>query len=169
MQQVPDLEEKCVKAIVGGIIDRYRQQSKDDNKVALESTKRSLGRLQQLLQRLQSSYTDPWIFEVTAYFNDAVGNDKEVFENLMSEYRSLTSIQAWEKEDQQVRKVCLVLTQIVQYQRNTKEGLGKSKFLLGGVLKRIQKARVDMSSTPGEVSEIEQLLQEVVELQQSAQ
>ena len=96
-----------------------------------------------------------------AYFHEQIGQDKEVFDNLMKEYRSLISVRAWEKDDHQVRKVCQVVSQIVHYQKDSKEDLVKSKFLLSGLVKRVDKARVDMSYVPEEISSLRALLEEV--------
>jgi hypothetical protein len=97
-----------------------------------------------------------------------VGQDKRVFENLMKEYRALSSVRAWERDDYQVIKICQVISQIVDYQRGSKGELMKSKFLVSGVLKKIQKARADLEQTPDEVQNLERLLDDVTnEIQKS--
>ncbi|CAJ1965616.1 unnamed protein product [Cylindrotheca closterium] len=138
-QDIPDPEEKCVKA------------------------RRSLPRVHNLLERIRASRNDSWIFEIMAYFHAEVGEDSHVFENLMKEYRSLTSVRAWEKDDDQVRKVTEVASQIVHYQRKSKEDLLKSKFLLSGVVKRIEKAASDTGATNSKyVKAIHVLLREIL-------
>lgn len=160
-QGIPDLEERCVKAIVGGIIDQYVQAKNGEDDVSLDSVRRSLSRVHTLLERIRSSSSEAWVFETMAYFHEQIGQDKEVFDNLMKEYRSLISVRAWEKDDHQVRKVCQVVSQIVHYQKDSKEDLVKSKFLLSGLVKRVDKARVDMSYVPEEISSLRDLLEEV--------
>ena len=160
-QGIPDLEERCVKAIVGGIIDQYVQAKNGEEDVSLDSVRRSLSRVHTLLERIRSSSSEAWVFETMAYFHEQIGQDKEVFDNLMKEYRSLISVRAWEKDDHQVRKVCQVVSQIVHYQKDSKEDLVKSKFLLSGLVKRVDKARVDMSYVPEEISSLRALLEEV--------
>ena len=160
-QGIPDLEERCVKAIVGGIIDQYVQAKNGEDDVSLDSVRRSLSRVHTLLERIRSSSSEAWVFETMAYFHEQIGQDKEVFDNLMKEYRSLISVRAWEKDDHQVRKVCQVVSQIVHYQKDSKEDLVKSKFLLSGLVKRVDKARVDMSYVPEEISSLRALLEEV--------
>lgn len=160
-QGIPDLEERCVKAIVGGIIDQYVQAKNGEDDVSLDSVRRSLSRVHTLLERIRSSSSEAWVFETMAYFHEEIGQDKEVFDNLMKEYRSLISVRAWEKDDHQVRKVCQVVSQIVHYQKDSKEDLVKSKFLLSGLVKRVDKARVDMSYVPEEISSLRALLEEV--------
>lgn len=146
-QDIPDPEEKCVKGIVGGILAAYSAAMSNSDKAALDSARRSLPRVHDLLERIRSNHNDPWIFEIMAYFHAEVGQDSQVFENLMKEYRSLTSVRAWEKDDVQVRKIAQVVSQIVHYQRKSKEDLLKSKFILSGIVKRIEKARSDTSDT----------------------
>jgi len=158
---VPDPEEKCIRAIVGGTIARYEKARVDGNTGALDSERRSLNRAHALLQRIKMTTNEPWIFETMAFFHERVGQDKEVFENLMKEYRALSSVRAWEKDDEQVRRVCQVVCQIVVYQRGSKEELVKSKFLVSSVLKKIQQARAVSENIPSEVANLQKLLEEV--------
>lgn len=158
---IPELEEKCVRAIVGGMVENYVTAKEKADKAALDSARRSLVRVQELLDRLAASTSAPWVYETKAFMYGQVGLDMEVYENLMKEYRSLTSIRSWEKDDQQVERVCRTVSQIVHYQQENKEELTKSKFLLSGVLKRITKARSHGGSLPGDVRGLEVLLMEV--------
>ena len=186
---VPPLEEKCVRAIVGGTLERYRacQQSTsltdDDTNVgasrsnnamtmeaALESARRSLSRVHDLLERMSSSLKDPWVFETMAYFQANMGHDEKVRDNLFKEYRSLQSARGWEKDNQQVEKICQVVSQIVRLSLHEgldpikkKEECAKSKFLLSGVIQRVQKSRQDPSSLPDALTHAEALLKEVID------
>lgn len=162
-QEIPDPEEKCVKGIVGGIIGSYTDALNKSDKIALDSARRSLPRVHNLLERIRAIRNDAWVFETIAYFHAEVGQDSQVFENLMKEYRSLTSVRAWEKDDDQLRKVGQVVTQIVHYQCKTKEDLLKSKFLLSGLVKRIEKARSGSGAESlEEIKTIHSLLQEIL-------
>ncbi|KAL3916163.1 MAG: hypothetical protein SGILL_005303, partial [Bacillariaceae sp.] len=157
---VPDLEEKCVRAIVGGSIEKYKKATKDDS-AAVDAERRSLNRVHALLQRINAASNEPWVFETMAFFHEQVGQDKQVFENLMKEYRALSSIRAWEKDDRQVDKVCQVVSQIASYQRGSEEDLRKSKFLVGSVLRKIQQARADSGNAPDDVQMLEKLLENI--------
>ena len=165
---VPDLQEKCVRAIVGGTLRAYEKARNDGDDAAVEIERRRLTRVHGLLERIRTAVNEPWIFETMAYFHHQVGQDKEVYENLMKEYRALSSVRAWERDDYQVIKICQVISQIVDYQRGSKEELIKSKFLLSSVLKKIQKARADLDKTPEEVSNLEALLEDVTKEIQKA-
>jgi tetratricopeptide (TPR) repeat protein len=158
---VPELEEKCVRALVGGTVGNYITAKEKADKVALDSSRRSLVRVQELLDRIATSTGATWVYEAQVFLYGQVGLDVDVFENLMKEYRSLTSVRSWEKDDQQVVRVCRTVSQIVHYQGGTKEELTKSKFLLSGVLKRITHARLDGGSCPDEIKGLETLLAEV--------
>jgi tetratricopeptide (TPR) repeat protein len=159
---VPDLEDKCVRAIVGGSIEKY-EAAKKDSSVAIDAERRSLNRVHALLQRINTVSNDPWVFETMAYFHERVGQDKQVFENLMKEYRALSAVRAWEKDDQQVYKVCHVVAQIVAYQRGNMEELVKSKFLVSTVMRKIQQARVDSGHIPEDLGMLEKLLHEITD------
>uniref|UniRef100_A0A7S4AXG8 TPR-like protein n=1 Tax=Pseudo-nitzschia australis TaxID=44445 RepID=A0A7S4AXG8_9STRA len=166
---VPDLQEKCVRAIAGGAIRIYDKARSDGDEAVMEMERRRLTRVHGLLERIRSSVNEPWIFETMAFFHHQVGQDKQVFENLMKEYRALSAVRAWERDDYQVNKICLVISQIVDYQRANKEELMKSKFLVGGALKKIQKAREDMGQIPDEVFNLERLLEDIAkEIQESS-
>ena len=160
-QQIPDLEEKCVRAVVGGTVENYLMAKEKSDSIALDVSRRTLVRVQELLDRLGATTSDPWVYETRAFLYSQVGLDKEVFENLMKEYRSLTSVRSWEKDDRQVRRVCSTVTQIVNYQRDNKEEITKSKFLLSSVVKKIKQARSFGGSLPEEVIGVEQLLAEL--------
>ena len=105
--QVPNLEEKCVKAIVGKTLSLDRSD---------DSTKRTLMRLHTLLDRMSSkANAEPWIWETLAYFHEQVGWDEQVLENLLKEYRALQAVPAWERDDGQVKKVVAVVSQISRF------------------------------------------------------
>jgi hypothetical protein len=53
------------------------------------------------------------------------------------------------------------VTQIVNYQRENKEEVTKSRFLLSGVVKKIKQSRSHGGSLPEEVIGLEQLLHEL--------
>lgn len=157
---VPDVEEKCIRAIVAGTISRYKKALITKDAAALDSERRSMNRVHGLLERLLITSTEPWVFEVKAFFHEQVGQDKEVFENLMKEYRALSAVRSWEKDDLQVRRVSNVVAQIVSYQRGSKEEMVKSRFLLSSVIKKVQTARVDSGSLLAELKVLETLLEE---------
>lgn len=158
---IPSLEPRCVKAIVGGAIDRLHE-AKDDE-AAQESARRTLSRVYELLNRIASIDTEPWVFETTAYFHEQVGQDAKVMENLMKEYRLLQSIANWEKEDFHVRKTCSVVSHIVDLHMRLgdKQNLTKAKFLARGVVKKIETARPDDTKLPAEYKRLVTLLKEV--------
>ncbi|KAG7348582.1 tetratricopeptide repeat protein [Nitzschia inconspicua] len=158
---VPDLEEKCVRAIVGGTVQKYKTARDEGDKAGMDVWRRSLVRVHALLQRINTKTTEPWVFETTAFFHEQVGQDQEVLENLLKEYRALSSIRAWEKDEEQVRKVCHVVSQIAAYQRGSREELIKTKFMASNVLKKIQQAQPTAVSTLNEVGRMEDLLKEI--------
>ena len=161
-EAIPPLEERCVRAIVGGSIEAYSKSRGEA--AALDSARRTLTRVHDLLERLSSSATtDPWIFETLAYFNAQIGQDDAVLENLMKEYRSLQAVRGWEKDPSQVKKLSQVVSRIVQFQieGGSKESLVKSRLLLSGVVRKIRAVRFDESTLPEEVTILEKLLAEV--------
>ena len=162
-ESIPPLEERCVRAIIGGALVSYKEATESKDNVAIESTRRTLSRVRDLLLRLGStSKSEPWVWEVSAFFNDTVGLDEQVLENLMKEYRALQTIRGWETDDVLLPQVCRVVRQIyeIHKQSNHKEDLVKFKFLLKGVVKKIQASYFNRE-VPNEAKDLESLLTEV--------
>lgn len=163
-EQVPALEEKCVRAIVGGTLKRYHDSRNDQT--ALDSARRSLLRVHDLLDRLGSSpNTEAWVWETFAYFNEQVGRDEQVLENLMKEYRALQSFQGWEKDETQIKKMTQVVSHITHFHQEdgSQESLVKCKFMIRGVINKIKSAHFDESRIPTEVERLEKILKDVEE------
>lgn len=161
-EKVPDLEEKCVRAILGAVLKKYKDSYGDA--VALDSARRTLSRFHELLDRMTSSTkTDPWVWDTFACLNEAVGCDKAVLENLMKEYRSLQSYKGWETDQFQVLKVIQVVAHISRFHTidGTKDSLVKCKFLLKGTINKIKAAYVDATKIPVELDKLEIILVDV--------
>lgn len=171
--QVPNLEEKCIKAIVGKTLALDR---KDD------STKRTLSRLHTLLDRMSSkAAAEAWIWETLAYFHEQVGWDEHVLDNLLKEYRALQAVPAWERDDHQVTKVVSVVCQIshfyvAEYKRQASAGNGtnkdaliKCRYQVKGVLQKIKAVHcMDESKMPHqELERLEAILVQVQDLMQT--
>ena len=73
---VPKLEEKCVKAIVGGIVQAYHTAQDKNDAGLLDAARRSLTQVHELLERLHSTSNDAWIYETSTYFNEQIGHDE---------------------------------------------------------------------------------------------
>lgn len=158
---IPPLEERCVRALVGGSIEHF--QSSRDDPVALDSAKRSLTRVHALLNRLQSiNNPEPWLFETMAFFHEQIGGagGQQVIDNLMKEYRALQTVPMWEKDDNEINKICQVVKQISELQRRegSKEALSKSKFLIRGVVSKVKKSRIDATKVPDGIVQLEKLM-----------
>lgn len=161
-EKIPDLEEKCVRAIVVATLKIFQDHRED--KVALDSARRTLSRLHDLLDRMTSSAkAEPWVWETFAMFNEAVGRDEEVLENLMKEYRSLQANKGWETDQFQVQKVIQVVAHISHFHTSdgSKDSLIKCRFLLRGVINKIKQAYMDASKIPSELEKLENILLDV--------
>ena len=161
-EAIPAIEERCARAIVGGSLDAYREGQGD--KAATDSSRRTLARVHELLERLSSSTkTEAWIWEVLAYFNEQMGRKDEVLQNLMKEYRALQTVRGWERDQNQVQKVAQVLKHIASFhaEDGSKESLVKCKLLLSGVTKKIQAVYLDESEMPEAVAGLVLLQQEI--------
>lgn len=155
---IPPLEEKCVRGIVGGAIQAFHEAQGE--KVAFDSARRTLTRVNALLDRISStSDTQPWIFEIMAYFHEQTGNNKELLDDLMKEYRALQTISGWERDDHLVGKVQQVVSQIVRIyqQENSKENLNKAKFLIRGTIQKIETARAGFDESRKQLEAIDNL------------
>ncbi|GKY92056.1 hypothetical protein MPSEU_000177100 [Mayamaea pseudoterrestris] len=162
---VPFVEAKCVRAIVGGALSQF-EATKDDP-VAVESSHRTLSRVYELLCRISTSSdaNDAWIFETLAFFHEQIGQDDKVLDYLMKEYRSLSGIAGWEKNDYNLRKVCGVVSHIshIYCTKTDRESFIKAKFILRGVLKTIQLARPDDLGIADEVESLKKAQTDVEE------
>ena len=160
---IPPLEERCVRALVGGVLQQFHTAQEQVDEGAIDSAKRSLARVHALLNRLQSTNNpEPWLYETTAYFHEQIGGDgnQQVLDNLMKEYRSLQTVAGWEKDDGEIKKICTVVSQIceIQQREGSPQALSKSKFLLNGVISKVKKSWIDASRVPNCIHGLEQLL-----------
>ena len=144
---IPPLEEKCVRAIVGGVL-RDVQESKGDQ-AAVESSQRTLTRLDALLDRLnRSSDAELWVFETLAFFHQHTGNGEKTLENLMKEYRALQTVQRWERDEASIKKMHQVVSHIVSIscREGSQENMTKARFMVRGVISSIEAASPDGDS-----------------------
>ena len=176
------MEEKCVRAIVGGALNQFHDANNDA--AALDSSRRTLSRVHGLLDRISGSSSaenDAWVFETMAVFHEQTGQDSEkVLETLTKEYRALQTNASWEKDNALVQKVCLVVSHMVHIykqvpppsggdsdgdrrRRRRREGLVQARFALRGVIQKIQTARPGDATIPPEVKRLEVLLLEIDE------
>ena len=88
-EAIPSLEEKVVRAIVGGSLVTYKEATESKDQAAIDSARRTLSRVRDLLTRLGStSKSEPWVWEVSAFFNETVGRDDQLLEDLMKNIHS---------------------------------------------------------------------------------
>lgn len=149
---VPPLEEKVIKALVGGAIKSYNDANDSQDITAIESARRSLGRVRDLLATLRSSMKEPWLFEISAYFSECIGRADLAIGDLMREYRSLLNFRGWETDLKMLQRVCRVISQMAELhvEENDPEQVKKFAFLVNGVVKRIKAAYFDPSKLPND-------------------
>ena len=163
---VEPLEEKCVRAIVGGTVRKYQEAREANDEIAIDSSKRTLIRVKDLLDKMKSSTkTEPWFYEVSAHFNEELGWEEECFNDLMKEYRALNSIKGWEEDSAKVSKMVDLMKGICKHHEKTgtKESLTKAKLLLNGVTKKVHSACYDNGPSK-EAEELDSLLLALNEL-----
>mmetsp|Transcript_6876 Transcript_6876/g.15715 ORF Transcript_6876/g.15715 Transcript_6876/m.15715 type:complete len:92 (-) Transcript_6876:301-576(-) len=80
----------------------------------------------------------------------------------MKEYRALMQSD-WEKDEVQVKKVVQVVSQIVQLHQleGSKSSLVKAKYLIKGVIEKIEACYLDPSKIPSDVQQLRTLLEAV--------
>lgn len=162
---VPALEEKCIRAIVGGSLQKYHDARRGGDEVALDSSKRTLERVQQLMDVMKSSLkSEAWLYEISAYFNEEMGQREEVFEDLMKEYRTLQSAGGWENDQAKISQMTSLVKGIYAHHKadGSRGSLVKCKLLINGVSKKIGSAHRD-SEPPGEAMELDSLLLDLEE------
>jgi tetratricopeptide (TPR) repeat protein len=160
---IPPLEEKCIRGIVGGVLEAYK--AGQDNPIVADSARRTLTRVHALLDRIStSSDAQPWVFEILAHMHSETGNYKELIDDLMKEYRALQVIPRWEMDDHIIRKIQQIVSQIVhiyeQDEQNMAENLNTSRFLIRGVIQKLDIARKQYMNTkmPEEYEKLKLLL-----------
>jgi len=160
---IPPLEEKCIRAIVGGTLKKFQESQGDE--VALDSSRRTLSRVHALLDRVSTTDTpEAWVFESMTYFHEQTGQEAEkILNTLMKEYRSLQANAYWEKDNQLVKKICQTVSHIVRLHMNDKtlQSLVKSRFVAQGVIQTVRATRPDDTALPQEFIQLEQLLDDV--------
>lgn len=162
-ENIPPLEEKCIKAVVGGALDGFRSGANAGEK---ESARRTLSRVYHLLNRLSSSSdADAWIHSTMAFFHEQVGQDDRVLDDLMKEYRGLQTMPGWERDNFQLRKVVGVVSHIVDLHMSegSKASLTKSRLMARNVVSKIDAGRPDDPTLPEEVNQLRVKLTEVGE------
>ena len=163
---VEPLEEKCVRAIVGGTVRKYQEARKAKDEIGIDSMKRTLIRVRALLDKIESSTKiEPWFYEISAHFNDELGWEEECYNDLMKEYRTLNSSSGWEEDSIKVGKMVNLMRDISNHHKKTgtKESLTKAKLLLNGVVKKVRSA-YNYTEPSKEAEELDTLLLEVNEL-----
>lgn len=161
---IPPVEEKCVRAIVGGALQTF--QDSMGNEISMDSARRTLSRVYSLLERISKmEIAKPWLFDTIAFFHDQIGNDEKVMENLMKEYRSLLTIDGWEKDNYQIKKLCQTVSHVahIHAAEGSRESLTKARIHVNGIVKRILSARPDDATVPEEVSQLEKVLLNIEE------
>ncbi len=149
-EQIPHMEEKVVRALVGASVKKLDEVAKSEDTPAIDSAKRTLSRVRDLLTRLKATMQDPWLYEVCAYFNECVGRSDQAIDDLMKEYRSLVSYKGWESDNPMLDRICRVIGQLseMHIEDNDAEALKKFKFLVKGVIRRTKAAYFDPSGLP---------------------
>ena len=160
---VEPLEEKCVRAIVGGTVRKYQEAREAKDEIGIDSSKRTLIRVRALLDKIESSTKiESWFYEVSAHFNEELGWEEECFNDWMKEYRTLNSSKGWEEDAYKVYKMVNLMKDISRYHKRsgTRESVTKAKFLLNGVVKKIRSAYNYTEPSKG-AEELDALLVEV--------
>ena len=161
---IPSLEKKIVQGLVGQSISKHIDAVKSDDKAAIESANRTVNRVRDLLTKAATHMkSEPWIFEVRAYFNERIGNFDQAIKDLMKEYRALQNIQGWETDSVALPKVCRAVTIISEllFEEGDGGGLMKHRLLVKGVIKKVKSAYIDTSKVPKEFTELEDILSRI--------
>jgi tetratricopeptide (TPR) repeat protein len=142
---IPELEERCVRAIVGGAIKNH-SENEGETSMQQDSTRRTLIRVDMLLDRIRTSSnrTQPWLLDVISFFYTQFGDDSKVLDNLMEEFRAIQLISGWERDDNQIRKLVMIALQIsrLHQRKGDRESLIKARFLLRGIIRKVELLQV---------------------------
>ena len=137
--EIPTPEEKCIRAIVRGSLQSYHDARAANDDVALDSSKRTLARLNELLDKMKSSMkSEVWLYDISASFNDEMGRTEDVLSDLMREYRTLQSEKGWASDTTMITKMTSLVKELLSHHKaaGSKESLVKCKLLINGVAKK---------------------------------
>jgi len=137
---VPLPEERCIRGLVGGSLKALNEAKATNDAAAIESATRTIDRLTKLLDRLSSVTSEPWIWQVSAYFNHKLDRASLILDDLLKEYRSLLSKNGWETNAAELKSVVTVALQIcaIYHQDGSKECCAKANLMLRSLIKRIK-------------------------------
>ena len=192
-EQVPLLEEKCIRAIVSGSLVRYHEAEqsvtesldKATSAASFESARRTLNRVNELVSTLVSAAkaSDAWIYQVSADLHKTVGLKSVMMEELMKQYRALQSHTGWETNDSIFRQMCRVIDELASLHidevtktrtenftmsKDVTDALKKFRFLLQGVVRKVRSAFFDQSKIPFiQIEKLQGHIQSIDDLLQS--
>ena len=166
---VPSLEERCIKGIVGGALKVLEEAKLSKDVAAVDSAIRTIDRLSNLLDRLSSTMSEPWIWQVCAHVNDKLGKTDLVLDDLLKEHRALQATKGWETSAEQIKRVCQVALKIcaIHQQEGTKESYTKARFMVNRLIKKVRSSYVNEDEFPYEVAMLEEKLQDIDQLIES--
>lgn len=162
-EKVPMLEEKCIRAIIGGSLRMYEEATSTKNEYLVDSSKRTLLRVRDLLDKMQETMkSEAWLYEVSAHLNSVMGWKADVLADLMKEYRLMQS-ENWEQDPVRVAKMVDLIKDIFQCHREngSKESLSKCKLLINGVKKKVIGSSDYSSEPPEELAVLESFISEL--------
>ena len=163
-EEIPEIEEKCVRAIIGKSVHNRLKASESNDKVALDSAKRTLNRCEELLNKLSTaSESKTWIWEVRADFDEMTGRSVNVLDHLMKEYRSIQAISNWETNHENAKKMCNLVLKIsdILKAEGSRPNLIKSKLLLKGIINKLKRAYFNKADIPEEITQLESYQNEI--------
>ena len=158
------LEEKCIRAITGGSIQNYYTARSSGNEFVVDSSKRTLIRLRDLLDTMQETMkSEAWLFEVSAHLNSEMGWKEDILGDLMKEYRVMQS-ENWEQEPLKVTKMVALIKDIFKCYKDegTRESFSKCKLLINGIRKKIHDLS-EYADAQKELTELDAMLKELEE------
>jgi tetratricopeptide (TPR) repeat protein len=162
-EKVPNLEEKCIRAITGGSIQKYEEARSTGNEYSIDSSKRTLIRLRDLLDKMQETMkSEAWVYEVSAHLNSVMGWKEDILNDLMKEYRIMQS-EKWEQETVAATKMVNLIKDIFRCHKEDgkRESLSKCKLLINGVKKKLHDTCEHNSEHPKNIAELDSMVREL--------
>jgi len=163
--EIPNLEERCIRAIMKGSLQNYYDARTANDDIPLDSAKRTLNRLKDLLEKMKSSMkSEVWLFDTSAYLNSELGLTEEVYDDLMKEYRTLQSVKGWENDQGCISQMTRLVRDIFVHHKKTgtKENMVKCKLMISGVANKIRNACE--CAPPQQLKELEALQSDIENL-----
>ena len=188
MKEIPDVDEKVIKALVGCSVTKYQEAIKEMTEMTasgnytsesmemltiiatVDSSKRTIQRVGELLGRISSVIkTEAWVWQIYAVYNQTLNRgDERIIDCLQKCQRALT-VKNYENDVDKLNKVCDVTIRICNLfmkeqddEQKKTMNLNNARYALKAIAKKINaQYEFNMDDIPEKAKELFSLQEKV--------